>query len=572
MTSPSKIYHADCLEKMAELEENSIHAIVCDPPYELTSITKRFGKKEAAPAKHGTDGRFSRLSKGFMGCTWDGTGIAMRPAVWEQALRVAKPGAYLLAFGGSRTFHRLACAIEDAEWVLRDTMMWVTGQGFPKSHDVSTAIDRKAGAKRKVVGVKRGVGGENLNDIVRGVPVRQTTDEGGKGVGAYGAGAKQIPVDVPITEPATPEAKQWDGFGTALKPAWESVLLFQKPLEGATSEEIRRITGWRRWYTYNGRWSWHGTSDEEWRKSGVYKACEEYGLVWWEEEKEDGSIERFIYRRRWDALVSWGQGRYSLIGKNKRKVIKRWPYKNKRYVDNVANSLKWGCGALNISACRIGADNVQINKLKKWSGFGQEKRPNYTPEQSQGRWPANFLLSHSSECVKRKAYIGHLGNQPRLLFERDGIPPDDSLEKLNVWRCAHDCPVQMLDEQSGVLKSGFMKAGQMRKRSEGRGGYHGGFVGGATENGTYGDQGGASRFFYCSKASRRERNAGLEGFEEKVKVFNGQAEQSSSDLNGTLPKNQECPFILPLYHILSIDKKKTPSRSLCRHSVALRAG
>ena len=92
-------------------------------------------KEGSAPAQFGTDGAYARASRGFMGKEWDGGDIAFRTEVWEAALRVAKPGAYLLAFGGTRTFHRMAVAIEDAGWEIRDTVMWVYGSGFPKSHD-----------------------------------------------------------------------------------------------------------------------------------------------------------------------------------------------------------------------------------------------------------------------------------------------------------------------------------------------------------------------------------------------------------------------------------------------------
>jgi len=96
-----------CIDVMATLPENSVDTIITDPPYHLTSITKRFGGKNAAPAQFGTDGAFARASKGFMGKTWDGGDIAFQVATWEQAYRVLKPGGFLLAFGGTRTYHRM---------------------------------------------------------------------------------------------------------------------------------------------------------------------------------------------------------------------------------------------------------------------------------------------------------------------------------------------------------------------------------------------------------------------------------------------------------------------------------
>ena len=127
-------------------------------------------------------------------------------------------------------------ALEKAGFEVRDSIHHVFGSGFPKSHNVSIAIDKKAGVERKVVGTKKGVGGENLNDIVNERQIRLTTEEGGKGIGAYGVGAKQITLDIPVTEPATPEAKTWDGWGTNLKPAHEVWWLARAPL--ATGQPI----------------------------------------------------------------------------------------------------------------------------------------------------------------------------------------------------------------------------------------------------------------------------------------------------------------------------------------------
>jgi len=112
----------------------------------------------------------------------------------------------------------------------RNGKIFITGNsGFPKSLDISKRIDKQAGVEREIVGYKRGVGGENMNDLVHGREVRQTTDEGGKGIGAYGTGAKQVGVDVPITAPTTELAKLWHGYGTALKPAWEPAICARKP-------------------------------------------------------------------------------------------------------------------------------------------------------------------------------------------------------------------------------------------------------------------------------------------------------------------------------------------------------
>jgi site-specific DNA-methyltransferase (adenine-specific) len=136
---------------------------------------------------------------------------------WTQALRVAKPGAHLLAFGGTRTYHRLACAIEDAGWEIRDCVMWVYGSGFPKSHDVSKAIDKAAGAERGRSTVRS-----------KSVSTCYAQDEWTR----LNAGTVLDPKAI------TQEAAQWSGWGTALKPAWEPIIVARKPLCGTVAENV----------------------------------------------------------------------------------------------------------------------------------------------------------------------------------------------------------------------------------------------------------------------------------------------------------------------------------------------
>lgn len=114
-----RVIEGDSLLVVPTLDADSFHSCVTDPPYHLTSIVKRFGAANAAPAQHGTDGAYARASRGFMGKQWDGGDVAFRPETWAEVLRVLKPGAHLLAFGGTRTYHRLACAIEDAGFEIR---------------------------------------------------------------------------------------------------------------------------------------------------------------------------------------------------------------------------------------------------------------------------------------------------------------------------------------------------------------------------------------------------------------------------------------------------------------------
>jgi site-specific DNA-methyltransferase (adenine-specific) len=154
-----------------------------------------------------------------MGKSWDASGIAYNQELWKECLRVLKPGGHLLSFGGSRTYHRMACAIEDAGFEIRDQIMWLYGSGFPKSLDVSKAIDKAAGAEREVVGKATG-GGFSAKTV---------------GTVGHGVGAPDI------TAPATPEAQRWQGWGTALKPAHEPIVVARKPLNGTVASNV---LGW----------------------------------------------------------------------------------------------------------------------------------------------------------------------------------------------------------------------------------------------------------------------------------------------------------------------------------------
>ena len=185
----SELLLGDCLEVMRTLPDCSVDAVVTDPPYGLA----------------------------FMGKRWDYDVPTV--AVWAECLRVLKPGGHLLAFAGTRTQHRMAVRIEDAGFEIRDMIAWVYGSGFPKSLDVSKAIDRAAGAEREVVGV---------------IPDRWT----GKG-NALNFSTDRPQSEVPVTgAPATPEAQQWAGWGTALKPALEPITMARKPIAGTVAANV----------------------------------------------------------------------------------------------------------------------------------------------------------------------------------------------------------------------------------------------------------------------------------------------------------------------------------------------
>jgi site-specific DNA-methyltransferase (adenine-specific) len=344
----ARVFLGDCREVLKALPDNSVDSVVTDPPYEL----------------------------GFMGKSWDSSGIAYDVTVWAECLRVLKPGGHILAFGGSRTWHRLAVAIEDAGFEIRDSIAWMYGSGFPKSLDVSKAIDKRLGAEREVVGTRQGKGSQT-----------------GVTVGAIGGGASEgfgHGNTINETSAHTPEAKQWEGWGTALKPAFEPVVVGRKPF-----------------------------------------------------------------------------GKGSTVA---------------------ANVLLHGVGGLNIDGSRIGTDKPVMSRPKKpdtpkiksdrtptvyaseWNEYQEGTGRSYAPE-GQGRWPANVILDEYS--------------------------------------------AGLLDEQSGTSKSPPVGSVTNTKPHH-SGSMVGGFANEAPRGNGYGDTGGASRFFYCAKASKRDRNEGLEGLEDRV--------------------------------------------------------
>jgi len=263
-TEHTTLYHGNNLDVLPTLPDNSIDSIVTDPPYEL----------------------------GFMGKKWDSTGIAYNVELWAECLRVLKPGGHLCAFGGTRTYHRMAVAIEDAGFDIRDSLHWIYGSGFPKSLDVSKAIDKRGGnmagfekfrdavkeaMKRNNISraaLTEALGNHMLSHYLTAgsqpaIPnirdyriIRETVDLGNQwdhlfldeaerevigtktsGIANTEEGVRHTigaskAIEVEITAPATDSAKQWEGWGTALKPAHEPIVLARKPLVGTVAANV----------------------------------------------------------------------------------------------------------------------------------------------------------------------------------------------------------------------------------------------------------------------------------------------------------------------------------------------
>ena len=185
------LLQGDCLDKLKELEDNSVDSVVTDPPYEI----------------------------GFMGKGWDDSGIANNPELWKEVLRVLKPGGHLLSFSHSRTYHRQAVAVEDAGFEIRDQILWIYGSGFPKSHNIGKAVDKLQGNEREVVGETKGKGYSSMQE--------KNLEQGNR---PYVDGLPYEKADRTLTKGNS----DWEGWGTALKPAHEPIVMARKPLSEKT--------------------------------------------------------------------------------------------------------------------------------------------------------------------------------------------------------------------------------------------------------------------------------------------------------------------------------------------------
>ena len=199
-TNSYELHLGKMQDELKTLNENSIDCIVTDPPYEL----------------------------GFMGKSWDNSGVAFQRETWEHCFRVLKPGAYLLAFGGTRTFHRIACAIEDAGFEIRDTIMWLYGSGFPKSMNIGLAIDKKNGVESEIIGFA-----DTTMPDFRDVGKKQKEISGIDKL-TFG----QIENSARKEQPIYKAQNEWDGWGTQLKPAYEPIIVARKPFKGSLVDNV----------------------------------------------------------------------------------------------------------------------------------------------------------------------------------------------------------------------------------------------------------------------------------------------------------------------------------------------
>ena len=419
------VISGDNIETLKSYPDNYFDSVVTDCPYGLGNEPNA---QEMLKAWVDT-GYLEVKGSGFMGKEWDS--FVPQPIFWKEIYRVLKYGGHIVAFFSTRTYDWGCMAIRLGGFEIRDCIQWVYGSGFPKSHNISKAIDKKKGAEREVIGKNN----YSMPKADNSMAENSYGISGGKL--ANGTTAERIVGD--ITAPSTEQAKQWEGWGSALKPANEPIVLARKPLE-------------------------KGLSIAE-------------------------------------------------------------------------NVMKWGTGAINIDVSRIKLeDNYKpINRVNShhdgsnndWLKLPKlnEDSPSANPN---GRFPSNFIMSHHPNCECE--YFKYNGE-----------------EEINEnWDCHENCPIKILDEQSGTLNQ------QGVSKSDNKSGWQNNFVGGggvnAVERKLYLDKGGASRFFYVAKASQWERNFGLDEFEDKIIEGRdkGQDERAIAYKTRPTPKKNIHPTVKPI--------------------------
>jgi DNA modification methylase len=438
----------NCLNTLKTLADASIDSIVTDPPYEL----------------------------GFMGKAWDASGIAYQVQLWAECLRVLKPGGYLLAFGGTRTYHRMAVAIEDAGFEIRDSIHWTYGSGFPKSLNVSKAISKAAKAEREVVGVNKNV-------------VRASKEAGGSDYGGFSK------ADATITAPATKAAKKWDGWGTALKPSHEPIVVARKPLDGTVAENVQQ----------------YGT-----------------GAI-------NIDATRIGHKSETDRASATPQGKVT--------------------------SNKAAGAAPDVDD----AGRVELDR----------------PDTSLGRFPANTLLTHNHDCQQTGTQTDQpsagkrtatFGTQETQSGGNGSGGWESQPVTVATWTCTPNCPIELLDQQSGIRQAGaFPKNASVASGEH----YEGGWKAVSNDERIDMGGGGASRFFhnsqwsqaddltpfiYQAKPGKKERNAGLDGLPEKRPDERTETGMGTFEEKGVAKQSNFHPTVKPVELIRYLIKMVTPPK------------
>lgn len=364
-----KVTLGDMLEVLAARKGPLFDAVVTDPPYHLQSIVKRFGGKNAAPAKEGATGAYARASRGFMSQTWDGGDIAFRPETWRAVYDQMKPGAHLVAFSGTRTYHRMAVAIEDAGFEIRDMLAWTYGSGFPKSHDVAKGI-----AKRRVEDV------EPVRVICRFL--RASMDD---------KGLKSRDLTHVFDDCNARLIDHWAARDTDSQPAlptpfqWKLLVaylcLYERSGFAAINAEVDRLNGRK------------GTRGAKWTDAEIVgevaSSAAGFGDLRFDGDRSIRDLD--AESAEW---TGWGSALKPALEPI---CLARKPLDG-TIAENV---LKWGTGGLNIDGCRVG-DDLRINPPGSTNdriAMGNGWRENALPPTAVGRFPANLLHDGSDEVV-----------------------------------------------------------------------------------------------------------------------------------------------------------------------------
>jgi hypothetical protein len=444
-----KLIHGDSLEELKKFPDNYFDSVVTDPPYGLTSIVRRFkdtsvdGDTQTEQDAKERKTPYARTSKGFMGKSWDGSGIEYNVDFWKEVYRVLKPGGHMLVMSGTRTYHRVATAIEDAGFEIRDTLTWLTGQGFPKSLDIKKQLDKvlKHDYESSAKYILRSLRETNLSKTI------DIDEKQGKILQSFLSEQSILsPVGDSISD-VWREESSVEG--------WSDIQVSEGELQKCKICKMSDIifrNGNERWLC-NGTPFGYGTDD--WKDSNEERSCASYRSQSIEQQdRKSNAISRQQITQNFRGYGTALKPACEFI------CLARKPISEKTVALNV---LKWGTGGINIDDSRIelNGEVIPINVLESWSGFGEEDRPAYTPTvNTKGRWPANIIL-------------------------------DEEAGKL-------------LDEQSGILKSG--KVAPEGFKGEYKATVYGKYANNLINPETvYGDLGGASRFFYCAKASPKER-------------------------------------------------------------------
>jgi site-specific DNA-methyltransferase (adenine-specific) len=345
------LHAGDCREVLADMPECSFDSCVTDPPYHLTSINKRYASAESMHTNHPV---YNRHARGFMGQGWDGGDVAFRPETWAAVYRVLKPGGYVLAFGGTRTYHRMACAIEDAGFDVRDMVSWLYGSGFPKSHDVSKGIDRRKDWSalpqlQQAIGTARRGLGISQSEVARRMGlIPPDEDLGGGGFMWFETGMRM------------PTREQW--------PRLKATLGIGDDFDQCFEMAEREITG----------------TVEEWSNRSNYALTSADGF------RRDTPAT--------DAAREWQGWGTALKPALEPICMARKPLSEGTVAANV---LRWGTGAINVGGCRVATDEeARPRHNKARDEFFSGKKPiTQIPFENGGRWPANVIHDGSEEVT-----------------------------------------------------------------------------------------------------------------------------------------------------------------------------